>query len=247
MTSIREDIETVFRKDPAARSIIEVITCYPGLHAVWLHWIAHLFWNHDMKFVARAISHINRFLTGIEIHPGAKIGKRLFIDHGMGVLIGETAEIGNDVLIYKGVTLGGTSLEKRKRHPTIGDDVIIGTGATILGPVIIGKGAKIGAGSVVVHPVPEGATIIGVPGRIADYEPTGGLQTPERDNLPDPVQKIITSLLVRQNELEERIQLMEKMLNENSSHDIEKGIDKTEGISRILSNPCSEDEYSDII
>ncbi|NOZ61084.1 MAG: serine O-acetyltransferase, partial [Calditrichaeota bacterium] len=158
---MKEDIETVFAKDPAARSVPEVIFSYPGLHALWLHRIAHWLWKKKIYFWARFISHVNRFLTGVEIHPGAKIGRRVFIDHGMGVVIGETTEIGNDVLIYTGVVLGGTSLQKKKRHPTIEDNVVIGTGATVLGAITIGKGAKIGSGSVVVKPVPAGATVVG--------------------------------------------------------------------------------------
>src|SRR5512136_1649012 len=168
--SIREDIRTVFAKDPAAKSTLEVITCYPGLHAVWLHRISHFLWTHQLFFLARFCSHISRFLTGLEIHPGAKIGRRFFIDHGMCVVIGETAEVGDDVLMYMGTVLGGTSLEKKKRHPTIEDGVVIGSGAIVLGPVTVGKGAKIGAGSVVVRSVPAGATVVGVPGRIDEPE-----------------------------------------------------------------------------
>lgn len=152
--SIREDIQTVFDKDPAARSTLEVLLCYPGLHAIWAHRIAHALYRRRLYFLARLVSHISRALTGIEIHPGAKIGRRVFIDHGSGVVIGETAEVGDDVLIYMGVVLGGTALERTKRHPTIEDGVIIGSGAIVLGPITVGRGAKIGAGSVVVHPVP---------------------------------------------------------------------------------------------
>ncbi len=164
---IAEDIRTAFREDPAARTVMEVVLCYPGLHAIWMHRIAHFFWRHGCKDLARLISHISRFLTGIEIHPGAKIGRRFFIDHGMGIVIGETAEIGDDVLMYQGAVLGGTTREKTKRHPTIGNRVIIGADAVVLGAIKIGDGARVGSGSVVVKPVPAGATVIGVPGRIA--------------------------------------------------------------------------------
>jgi serine O-acetyltransferase len=163
---LKEDIKTVFAKDPAARSVLEVLLCYPGLHALWFHRIAHAFWGKNLKLIARLVSHIGRFLTGIEIHPGAKIGRRFFIDHGMGTVIGETAEIGDDVLMYQGVTLGGTSLKKDKRHPTIGHGVVIGAGAKILGPIRIGHGARVGAGTVVTRDVPDQATCVGVPGRL---------------------------------------------------------------------------------
>jgi len=147
--TIREDIRTVFRKDPAAKNLVEVLFCYPGLHALWLHRIARLFYRMRLRTIARMVSHMGRHFTGIEIHPGARIGRRFFIDHGMGVVIGETAEIGDDVLIYQGVVLGGTSLAKKKRHPTIGNGVVIGTQAVVLGPITIGERARVGAGSVV--------------------------------------------------------------------------------------------------
>jgi serine O-acetyltransferase len=207
---IKEDIQTVFSKDPAARTVWEVIFCYPGLHAIWLHRIAHFLWKHRLFFLARLLSHINRFLTGIEIHPGAKIGRRFFIDHGAGVVIGETAEIGDDVLMYQGVVLGGTSLEKKKRHPTIEDNVIIGAGAVILGPITVGKGAKIGAGSVVVKSVPPGTTVVGVPARIAEKAISS--QDLEHGKLPDPVLRAIAELLEGQRRLEERVQALESAL-----------------------------------
>lgn len=208
--SIKEDIQTVFAKDPAARSTLEVITCYPGLHALWMHRISHYLWVHDLKFLARLSSHISRFLTGVEIHPGAKIGRRFFIDHGMGVVIGETAEVGNDVLMYMGTVLGGTSLEKTKRHPTIEDGVVIGAGSIILGPITVGRGAKIGAGSVVVRPVPAGATVVGVPGRIAEPECPSTKTDLDYGNLPDPMLRVVSRLLDRQNRLEERMRSLEK-------------------------------------
>jgi len=207
---IREDIRTIFAKDPAARSTLEVILCYPGLHALWAHRLARFLWDHHHFLLGRLASQTARFLTGIEIHPGATIGRRFFIDHGMGVVIGETAEIGDDVLIYKGVVLGGTSLEKKKRHPTVEDYVVIGTDATILGPVTLGRGAKIGAGSVVVRSVPPGATVVGVPGRIAGPEcPSAGGTVLDHGNLPDPMLRVVSRLLDRQNRLEERLRMME--------------------------------------
>ncbi len=208
--SIREDIRTVFEKDPAARSTLEVICCYPGVHAIWMHRIAHRLWNYRLRFPARLLSHISRALTGVEIHPGASIGRRVFIDHGSGVVIGETAEVGDDVLIYMGVVLGGTSLTKGKRHPTIGNGVIIGSGAAVLGPIEIGDGARVGAGSVVVRQVPAGATVIGVPGRIAgpdEQRPPGLL---DHGDLPDPMLRVVSRLLDRQSRLEERIFELER-------------------------------------
>jgi len=160
-----EDVRAVFKEDPAARNVFEVLLCYPGLHAVWLHRIAHALWGAGFYFIARLVSHFARAMTGIEIHPGAKIGRRFFIDHGMGVVIGETAEIGDDVLMYQGVVLGGTSLEKKKRHPTIGNGVVIGSGAIVLGAMTIGDRSRIGAGSVVLKEVPPDTTVFGVPAK----------------------------------------------------------------------------------
>jgi serine O-acetyltransferase len=206
--TLREDIRTVFAKDPAARSVAEVITCYPGLHALWLHRIAHLLWRWRLRLLARMLSHCSRFLTGIEIHPGAKIGRRFFIDHGAGVVIGETSEIGDDVLIYQGAVLGGTSLKKGKRHPTLADNVVIGAGATVLGAITIGSGARIGSGSVVVKPVPPGATVVGIPGRIIDehHKPIVDL---EHGRLPDPVADAIRLVLNEQSKLEQRLEKLE--------------------------------------
>ena len=163
---MRDDITSVFDRDPAARSVLEVLFCYPGLHAVWIYRVAHWFWIHEFYFLGRYISQVGRFLTGIEIHPGAKIGRRLFIDHGMGVVVGETAEIGDDVTLYHGVTLGGVTWDKVKRHPTLQDHVVIGSGAKILGPFTVGTGAKIGSNSVVVKEVPPHATVVGIPGKV---------------------------------------------------------------------------------
>ena len=166
--NIKEDIDSVFARDPAARSVFEVVTCYPGLHARIFHRMAHRLWRADFKWLARFLSHIGRAFTGIEIHPGATIGRRFFIDHGMGVVIGETAEIGDDVTLYHGVTLGGTSWKEGKRHPTLNNGVVVGAGAKILGPITIGDGAKIGSNAVVVKDVPAGATAAGIPARILD-------------------------------------------------------------------------------
>ncbi|MCJ7803839.1 MAG: serine O-acetyltransferase, partial [Desulfobacterales bacterium] len=160
---LKEDIRTIKDRDPAAKNAVEVFLCYPGLHAIWLHRIAHALYQRRWFTTARLVSHFSRGFTGIEIHPGAKIGRRLFIDHGMGVVMGETTEIGDDCLIYKGVVLGGTTLEKKKRHPTLGNRVIIGSNSTVLGAITIGDGARIGSGSVVVKSVPAGATVVGVP------------------------------------------------------------------------------------
>ncbi len=209
---IKEDIQTVFAKDPAARSILEVILCYPGLHAIWLHRIAHFFWQKGFKLVARLISHLSRFLTGVEIHPGAKIGLRFFIDHGSNVVIGETTEIGDDVLIYQGVTLGGTTLEKKKRHPTIGNNVIIGAGAIILGPIKIGNNARIAAGSVVVKDVPDNAIVIGVPGRIGLGFTTEEIRKLEHGKLPDPIADALQFVMKEQEKLLKRIEKLEKQL-----------------------------------
>jgi len=208
--SLREDIRTVFTKDPAARSVLEILVCYPGLHAVWFHRVANFLWRHNMKLMGRYVSHWGRFWTGIEIHPGATIGRRFFIDHGMGVVIGETTEIGDDVLMYMGAVLGGTSLNKGKRHPTIGNDVVIGNGSTILGAITIGDRAKVGAGSVVNKPVPPDATVVGIPGRIVEdhHEPLIELQ---HGNLPDPVAEAIRLVLREQNRLEERLEKLENI------------------------------------
>jgi len=162
----REDLKTIFAKDPAARSSIEVLFCYPGLHAIWSHRVAHFLWRHHLQLPGRLMSHAARFVTGIEIHPGAKIGRRFFIDHGMGVVIGETSEIGDDVLIYQGVVLGGTTHEKKKRHPTLGNGVVVGAGAILLGDIVIGDEARIGAGSVVVTSLDPKTTVVGVPARV---------------------------------------------------------------------------------
>jgi serine O-acetyltransferase len=206
--TLREDIRTVFNRDPAARSVAEILFCYPGLHALWGYRTAHFLWNHKMRFCGRWTSHVTRFCTGIEIHPGAKIGKRFFIDHGMGVVIGETAEIGDDVLIYQGVVLGGTSLEKHKRHPTIGNRVVIGAAAIILGPITIGDDARVGANSVVVNPVPAGKTVVGIPGRIVEDRRETVFNL-EHGTLPDPVNDALQAIIDHQDKLEERLKKLE--------------------------------------
>ncbi len=170
---LKEEIAVVFERDPAARNAWEVITCYPGFHAILVHRASHRLWQAGFKWLARFVSHLGRWLTGIEIHPGAQIGRRFFIDHGMGVVIGETAEIGDDCTLYHGVTLGGTSWNKGKRHPTLGKGVVVGAGAKILGPIEIGDGAKIGSNAVVVKDVPAGATAIGIPARIVESQENG--------------------------------------------------------------------------
>lgn len=222
---MREDIQSVFHRDPAARNTLEVLICYPGLHAVWLHRVAHWLWCADWKLLARLVSHVGRWLTGIEIHPGAKIGRRFFIDHGMGIVIGETAEIGNDVTLYHGVTLGGTSWNKGKRHPTLEDGVIVGAGAKILGPLTVGAGAKVGSNAVVTRAVPAGATAVGIPGRIiakADDEQEArrkamaekiGFDTyGVSQDMPDPVAQAIGQLLDHLQAVDDRLEGMCKAL-----------------------------------
>jgi len=212
---IEEDIKTVFAEDPAARSFLEVVFCYPGLHAIWLHRIAHLFWQNGFRLIARIVSHINRILTNIEIHPGATIGRRFFIDHGANVVIGETTEIGDDVLMYQGVTLGGTSAEKRKRHPTIGNGVEIGAGSIVLGPIVIGNGARIAAGSVVVKDVPAGATVIGVPGRIGLGFSMKEIAKLEHGKIPDPISDALHFLMKEQERLRQRIEEIENSVQKS--------------------------------
>jgi serine O-acetyltransferase len=209
--TIRDDIRSVFDRDPAARSVPEVIFCYPGLHAVWFHRIAHRLWKSGFFFLARFLSHLGRFFTGIEIHPGATIGRRFFIDHGMGVVIGETAEIGDNVTLYHGVTLGGVSWEKVKRHPTLDNDVVIGSGAKILGPFTVGAGSKVGSNSVVVKEVPPNSTVVGIPGRVVLSEPkTSEKMDLEHGKLPDPEAKAISCLFDQIRELEKKYVDLEK-------------------------------------
>jgi serine O-acetyltransferase len=206
--AIREQIATIFKEDPAAKSVLEIILCYPGFHAIMLHRLAHRFYSAGFYLLARLISQCARFATGIEIHPGARIGRRFFIDHGMGVVIGETAEIGDDVLIYQGVTLGGTGKDKGKRHPTIGNNVVIGGGAKVLGNITIGDCVKIGAGSVVVHSVPSNSTVVGVPGRIVSSKNANVVAELAHGKLPDPEGQAMEDLTKRIQELEALVQHM---------------------------------------
>ena len=203
---LREDIRCVFERDPAARNAWEVLTCYPGLHAVLLHRLSHRLWRWRLKWLARLLSHLGRWLTGIEIHPAAVIGRRFFIDHGMGVVIGETAEIGDDCTLYHGVTLGGTTWNKGKRHPTLGNDVVVGAGAKVLGPITVGDGARVGSNAVVMRDVPPGATAVGIPARIVTRQPDAEQRREAfaarigfdaygtRADMPDPVAKAMRSL-----------------------------------------------------
>ncbi|HDR13967.1 MAG TPA: serine O-acetyltransferase [Desulfobacteraceae bacterium] len=206
---IREDIQTIFRKDPAARSMVEVLTCYPGLHSIWMHRLAHALWRRRFFFIGRLISHLNRFVTGIEIHPGARIGRRFFIDHGSGVVIGETTEIGDDVHIYQGVVLGGVSLERKKRHPTIGNGVMIGAGAIVLGPINLGENSRVGAASLVLGDVPPRAVAVGVPARVGLGFSGKDLRDLADNKLPDPVANAFMVFNRQIESLERRIERME--------------------------------------
>jgi serine O-acetyltransferase len=203
--SVREDVAAVFESDPAARSYLEVVTLYPGLHAVWAHHLSHWLWRHHMRFLARFTSQVARLFTGIEIHPGAEIGRRLFIDHGMGTVIGETAVVGDDVTLYQGVTLGGTGKEKGKRHPTLGNNVSIGSGAKLLGNITIGDNCRVGAGSVVLRSVPANSTIVGVPGHIVLRDGKRVVITDPKD-IRDPLSDVIIKLAAELHELREKFQ-----------------------------------------
>ncbi len=224
LAMMRNDIQSVFERDPAARSTLEVLLCYPGLQAVWGHRLAHLFWMHNMKLIGRAVSQIFRWMTGIEIHPGAKIGSRFFIDHGMGVVIGETAEIGEDVTLYHGVTLGGVSLEKGKRHPTLENGVVVGAGAKILGNIIIGEDSRVGANAVVVKSVPPQSVVVGIPGQVVTrshplhHEHTADL---EHNLMPDLVGSTLVSLMKRVEKMEAQLHIQ---ANGNTPHIPEQGV-----------------------
>ena len=213
---LRRDIQAVRERDPAARSTLEVLLCYPGIHALACHRFAHAVWRRGWKIPARFLSHVSRFVTGIEIHPAAKLGPGLFIDHGMGVVIGETAEVGENVTLLQGVTLGGTSLKREKRHPTLGDNVVVGAGAKIIGAFKIGDGSRIGAGSVVVREVPTNSVVVGVPGRVTyrdGQRVAGGIDLDQTD-LPDPVSKAIEQLIERIRALEDELETMKKKVEE---------------------------------
>jgi serine O-acetyltransferase len=231
---LKEDIQVVFDRDPAARNVWEIILTYPGFHALFFYRVAHAAWLQGLKGIARFISNVGRFFTGIEIHPGARIGRRFFIDHGMGVVIGETAEIGSDVTIYQGVTLGGTSLRKEKRHPTVEDWVVIGAGATVLGPVTVGHNCRIGSGSVVVSSVPPHSTVVGIPGRVVEGEVVrreahAHIIDLDHARLPDPIAKAIGTLA-------DYIQKLEKRVDELSDRQgglEEKSAEESEVLNRV--------------
>jgi serine O-acetyltransferase len=207
--TIHDDVQSVLDRDPAARNVLEVLLCYPGLHAIWAHRLSHRLWKNGFKLIARGISQIMRGITGIEIHPGATIGRSFFIDHGMGVVIGETAEIGECVTLYHGVTLGGTSLSKTKRHPTIGDHVVIGAGAKVLGAITIGNNSRIGANAVVVRSTPPDSVVVGVPGQVVVRDHPVHLPDEKADlehnNLPDTIGETLAALIQHVNSLEQRV------------------------------------------
>jgi serine O-acetyltransferase len=205
---IREDVATLLERDPAAKSRLEVLLCYSGLHAVWFHRINHWLWNHGFFLLARWLSQVARFLTGIEIHPGARIGRRLFIDHGLGVVIGETAIVGDDVTLYQGVTLGGTGKEHGKRHPTIEDNVVIGGGAKVLGNITVGQNSRIGAGSVVLRSVPEHSTVVGVPGHII-FRNGERVVITDPKQINDPLSEALAAVATEVSKLRERVQALE--------------------------------------
>jgi serine O-acetyltransferase len=212
---LQQDIIAVKERDPAAKSVLEVLLCYPGIHALVFHRLAHFFYRRGLVLLPRLISQFSRFITGIEIHPGARVGQGLFIDHGMGVVIGETTELGNNVTLYQGVTLGGTGKEKGKRHPTLGDNVVVGTGAKVLGPIEIGSGTRIGAGSVVLNPVPPCSTVVGIPGRVVTHngEKVQSINLNHTD-MPDPVAEML-------NRLQDQIDRLRFQIEENESGECE--------------------------
>ncbi len=250
---LKEEINCVFERDPAARNVFEICTTYPGLHAIFIHRISHCLWRNNWKWLARVLSTFARWITGIEIHPGAKIGRRFFIDHGMGVVIGETAEVGDDVTLYHGVTLGGTTWNKGKRHPTLLDGVVVGAGAKVLGPIVIGRNARIGSNAVVTKEVPDGATAVGIPGRIITQEQKqqkdGAAEKRRQDmahrmgfdaygvtqDSPDPVAKSIHGILDHMHAVDERMESMCKVL---------KAIDKEFKIKDLpeLDCDCFDDD-----
>ncbi len=212
---LRRDVEAVFERDPAARNILEVICCYPGLHAIWLHRIAGFLWRHHLKLAGRLVSHLSRFLTGIEIHPGAEIGTGVFIDHGGGVVIGETSEVGDDSLLYQGVVLGGTSKKSGKRHPTLESNVEIGANGILLGPITVGEGARVGAGSVVTKSVPPATTAVGVPAQLSrDRNKVKEEFDLNHADIPDPLGDLFETLLQRQTDLEETVSELEERIAE---------------------------------
>lgn len=237
---MKEDIQSVFDRDPAARSVLEILTSYPGLHAVWGFRISHWLWKHHLKLLARWFSHMVRFLTGIEIHPGARIGHKFFIDHGMGVVIGETAEIGDNVTLYHGVTLGGTSLEKGKRHPTLENDVVVGAGAKILGAIVVGAGSRIGANAVVNKPVPPNSVVVGVPGQVVlRSKPRAADSPPDLNHnvLPDTIGLTVSDMMKRLEKLEA------VMAGEVRDHPLLENIQKLEKLEVSLKGHLYEHSY----
>ncbi|MGH8461756.1 MAG: serine O-acetyltransferase [Stenotrophobium sp.] len=252
---IREDIRSIRERDPAARSTWEVLTCYPGLHAVWGHRVSHWLWGHGLQWLGRFNSHLARWFTGIEIHPGAKIGRRLFIDHGMGVVIGETAEIGDDVTLYHGVTLGGVSWNKGKRHPPLGNNVVVGAGAKVLGPFLVGDGARVGSNSVVVKEVPPGATVVGIPARVVlEHVPSDRMVAMAKKmgfdayglsrDMPDPVSNAIGALLDHINVLDERLVRVCKVLHDMDSRMPELELSKLELPDFCADGPAALDSLA---
>jgi serine O-acetyltransferase len=251
---LKEDIACVFERDPAARTRFEVFTTYPGLHAVLVHRLTHRLWTHDLKWPARVLSNVARLFTGIEIHPGAVIGRRFFIDHGMGVVIGETAVIGDDCTLYHGVTLGGTTWQKGKRHPTLGRDVVVGAGAKVLGPLMIGDGVRIGSNAVVVKSVPAGATVVGVPGRI--IEPAKDATSRRRADTakrigfdaygatrdaPDPIANAINRMLDHIHHMDQRVEQMSRALE---SHGIMEHFEHDATLDEVEIPPATDAEAS---
>ncbi len=224
-TRIKKDIKVVFERDPAAKSVLEVLLCYPGLHAIWLHRISHYLFMRGWVLIPRMICYFNRILTGVDIHPGATIGEGLFIDHATGVVIGETCVIGNNVTLYQGVTLGGTGKEKGKRHPTVGNNVVVASGAKVLGSFIVGDNSKIGAGSVVLHEVPPNSTVVGIPGKVVWHDGKKVNRTDdgideidlEHDDLPDPVAEMMLCMQRNMQRMENRIEQLEKELKQHGA------------------------------
>lgn len=216
----RDDIQSIFNRDPAARTVLEIILCYPGLHAIWFHRLSRWFWMHGFKLLGRCLSQFARMLTGIEIHPGATIGTGFFIDHGMGVVIGETAEIGHNVTLYHGVTLGGVSIEKGKRHPTIEDEVVIGAGSKVLGAITIGRGSRIGANAVVVKSVPSNSVVVGIPGQVVMRSKPHLEPDLHHDKLPDTIGMSLTAVMERLDTLENKLR---KSMSQNSVFSYENG------------------------
>lgn len=237
---MKEDVQSVFDRDPAARNTLEILTSYPGLHAIWGYRINHWLWTHNVRLLARWGSHVMRFLTGIEIHPGATIGRKFFIDHGMGVVIGETAEVGENVTLYHGVTLGGTSLAKGKRHPTLEDDVVVGAGAKILGAIIVGAGSRIGANAVVVKTVPQNSVVVGVPGQVVVRSQPRAVDAPPDLNhslLPDTIGTTITELMKRLDKVES------VLAGEAEDHPLIDNLQKLEKLEVSLRGHLYEHSY----